>query len=297
MKRLFLLVALLPSLAWAGDNDDWGVWLNLNADKSLTRNLEVGLDGDLCTMDNCAKMDRWDVGAHLGYKAHKYLKLSAGYSFLHDCNPDNTSWSITGTHISDKTVETFTKDIIKEHWSSRHRFYAEASSSVKPCNWLKVSGRLRYQYTYTPAITVDHYGYGEKMEYSGKKFTGEYDANNAPIFTYDTYSSEVTRDGWDKQEKESLNRQVLRTRIMLELDKTDLAWTPFASVELHNNLASSMHFDKLRTAVGTNYKINEHNTVGLSYVYTLNRMDRLQYSGPRDRQNFHAISASYNLSF
>lgn len=30
MKRLFLLFALLPSLAWAGDNDDWGVWLGLS---------------------------------------------------------------------------------------------------------------------------------------------------------------------------------------------------------------------------------------------------------------------------
>lgn len=296
MKRLFLLVALLPSLAWAGDNDDWGVWLNLNADKSLTRNLEVGLDADLRTMANSGKMDRWDIGAHLGYKAHKYLNLSAGYSFLHDYNPEYMSWSICKSYLSDKTVETYTKDIIQKHWSSRHRFYAEASSSVKLCDWLKLSGRLRYQYTYTPAVTVDHYGYAEKTEHTGQKYMGN-DANNAPIYTYDTYSKEVTQDGWDKKEKESLNRQVLRTRIMLELDKTDLAWTPFASVELHNNLASSMHFDKLRTAVGTNYKINEHNTVGLSYVYTLNRMDRLQYSGPRDRQNFHAISASYNLSF
>lgn len=301
MKRLFLLFALLPSLAWAGDNDDWGTWLGLDVEKSLTHNLEVGLEGGLRTMDGSSKMDRWDVGASLGYKVCKYLKFNAGYSFLHDYNPENIKWTYGTMTYADADVprvDYYKKNITKEHWSSRHRFFAEASSSVKLLKLFRISGRLRYQYTYTPAITVDRYRYEERTEYT-QMFTGKFDDNNNPIFENVKEDPEVTRDGWDKKEKESKDRQVLRTRLKLELDKKHLAWSPFVSVEFHNNLASNMHFDKLRTAVGTGYKINKHNAVSLAYVHTLDRVDLAQTEGyPLYKtHNFHAISASYSLDF
>lgn len=292
MKRLFLLFALLPSLAWAGDNDDWGTWLGLGAKKSLPYNLEVGLEGNLRTMDGSGKMDRWDIGANLGYKAHKYLKLSAGYSFLHDNNLESEERSEHA--FIDMAI--YKRSLIEEHWSSRHRLFAEASSSVKLGNWMRLSGYLRYQYTYTPSISVDRYCYEEKTEYTQIP-TGEYDANNNPLYTYEKGTTVVTRDEWEKAETESRNRQVLRSRIMLELDKDELAWKPFASVQFHNNLASNLHFDKLRTAVGTSYRINEHNAVSLAYVYTLNRKDQSKGYYLYNVDHFHAISASYSLDF
>ncbi len=293
MRRLFLLLALLPTLAWAGDIDDFGTWLELGAEKALPRNMEIGLGAGLRTHSNSSLMDRWDVGASFGYKAHKYLKLSAGYNYIHDYNPDEKEWSESCQFNSDGTrVETFKMRIYKAHQSSRHRFYLDASSSVKLWKWLRISGRLRYQNTYSPAKTLERYRYEEKTEYT-QKFTGEFDSNGNPVFHYEKEDPEIKHDEWDLKEKESKTRQVLRSRIKLELDKKHLDWKPFVSMEFHNNVATGehMHFDKFRTAIGTDYKISKQHSVGLSYVFTL---DRMYDPFPN---NMHALSASYSFDF
>lgn len=267
MKRFLLLLALVPSLAWAGDQDDWGAWLELGTEKALPYNMEVGLEGGLRTMDGSSAMDRWDIGASLGYKAHKYLKLSAGYSFIMDNNKAKTSKEM---YDEDGVLESYRHT--PSFWSPRHRFYLDASTGMKFRKWLRVSARVRYQYTYKPESEVTR---------------TDYERND--MFTPDGI---VTT--WDEESKvktfTSENRQVLRTRLKLEVDKKHLDWKPFVSVEFHNNLAASMHFDKLRTCVGTGYKINKHNNVGIAYVMTLNRMEQ-------PSKNFHAISASYSIDF
>ena len=51
-----------------------------------------------------------------------------------------------------------------------------------------------------------------------------------------------------------------------------------------------MNLQKIRSAVGMDYKINKQNSVGLAYVLTLNRMEQ-----PHERM--HALSASYSYDF
>lgn len=254
MKRFFFLLALLPSLAWAGDKDDWGTWLELGAEKALPYNMEVGLEGELRTKDGCSVVDHWNMGANFSYKAHKYLKLSAGYTLLMDYSQEKAG----------------KKWLTPSYWGLRNRIWAEASSGYKFMKWLRVSGRLRYQFTHSTEKDIERY---ECEGTDGN--TGEY------IYDMD-YPETKHIPGED--------RQVLRSRIKLEVDKKHLAWSPFVSVEFHNNLVANMHFDKLRTAVGTGYKINKQNKVSLSYVHTLNRMKQ-------PFENFHALSVGYNYDF
>lgn len=255
-KTLLLILALLPATVWAGDNDDFGTWLELGAEKALPYNMEIGLEGGLRTKDGSSMMDRWDVGASFGYKAHKYLKLSAGYSVLMDYNAENAG----------------KKWLTPSHWKHRNRLCLEASSGYKFWKWLRVSARVRYQFTHRAGKHVDRYEC-EGMD----AVTGEY--------TYDMDYPETKYFDCE-------SRQVLRSRIKLEVDKKHLKWSPFVSAEFHNNLAlgEHMNFDKLRTNVGTGYKINKHNSVSLAYVMTLNRMEQ-----PNERM--HALSLGYSFDF
>lgn len=256
MRKFLLLLAFLPSMVWAGDHDDFGTWLELGAEKSLPYNMELGLEGGLRTRDNSSAMDRWNIGASFGYKPHKYLKLNAGYSLIMDYNTENVG----------------KKWLTPSYWGHRNRFYLDASSGYKFWKWLRVSGRVRYQYTYRPAQDIERYEFVGIDAESGKR---------------------IYEEDPDIKHKDFEDRQVLRSRIKFEVDKKHLDWSPFVSVEFHNNLASGqhMHFDKLRTAIGTEYKINKQNSVSLSYVYTLDRLDH-----PVDK-NMHAISAGYSFDF
>lgn len=240
-------------MVWAGDNDDFGAWIELGAEKKLPYSLEVGLSTELRTMDNCSSVDRWDIGAYVGYKVHKYLKLDAGYSFMMDYSARNAgkNW------------------LTPSYWSHRNRFYLEASSGYKLWKWLRVSGRVRYQYTYRPALDIERY-----------EFIGIDAQTNERVY----------EDDPDIKHKAFEDRQVLRNRIKLELDKKHVDWSPFVSVEFHNNLAAGMHFDKLRTSIGTGYKISRQHSVNAAYVLTHDRMEQTPF-------NSHAVSLGYNFDF
>lgn len=257
-KILFALLLLLPFpfTAQAGDNDDFGAWFDLGAKKSLPRNWSVGLESELRMADNSSMVDRVSVGANVDYRAHKYLKLSTGYSLLLDYNAENAG----------------KKWLTPHYWSHRNRFFVDATSSVKLWKWLRVSGRLRYQFTHRAAQHIERYEC-EGMDQN----TGQY--------VYDM-------DEADIKFKDCESRQVLRSRVKLEVDKKHLDWSPFVAVEFHNNVAvgEHMNFDKLRTSVGTSYKINKHNDVSLSYIMTLNRTEH-------PYQAFHAISVGYSYDF
>lgn len=255
-KLISLLLLFLPVCMWAGDNDDFGTWLELGAKKSLPRNWSVGLESELRTVDNSSMVDRVSVGANLDYRVHKYLKLSAGYAILFDYNTENAG----------------KKWLTPKYWAHRNRFFVDANSSVKLWKWLRVSGRLRYQFTHRAAQHIERY------ECEGM------DANTGQ-YVYDMDEANIKL-------KDCESRQVLRSRVKFEVDKKHLDWSPFVAVEFHNNVAvgEHMNFDKLRTSVGTSYKIDKRNDVSLSYVMTLDRTSH-------PYQALHALSVGYSYDF
>lgn len=253
---LILLFITVPLALWAGDDDDFSTWLELSAEKALPHNLSVGAEAELRTMDNSSTMDRWSIGTNIGYRAHKYLKFSAGYNFLEDYTPTKAG----------------KKWLTPKYWSHRNRFYVDARSSVKLWKWLRISGRLRYQFSHRAGQHIERY---ECEGMDGQ--TGQY--------IYDMSEADI-------KYKECASRQVLRSRIKWQVDKKRLDWSPFLSAEFHNNVAvgSHMNFDKLRTSIGTKYKLNKHNDLSLSYVMTLDRREH-------PYQRTHALCVGYSYDF
>lgn len=258
MKKILfsLLFFSFPFALWAGNEDDFGAWLELGATKSLPRNWDIGLEAELRTMDNCQTVDRLSLSPSLSYKANKYLKFSAGYALMFDYNKENAG----------------KKWLTPSYWSHRNRLYVDANSSVKLWKWLRISGRVRYQFTHRAGQHIDRY---------------ECEGLDATTGEYSYYMDEA-----DVKYKDCNSRQVLRSRIKFQLDKKRLDWSPFVSVEFHNNVAvgEHMNLDKLRTCVGTEYKINKHNDVSLSYVLTLDRMQH-------PYEAMHAVSIGYSYDF
>jgi len=285
IKALALSLLFLPATAWAGDEDDFGTWLELGVEKALPYNLEVGIDGELRTQDNSKRVDRWNIGPSVGYRVNKYLKFNVGYQFLNAYSPskrkehyrtnDDGSYKLDadGNPIWNGYKQT------TSYWTPKHRFMAEGTFSYKFWKCLRVSLRERYQFTQSceTSTATEKHRYELQMDGNGH-------------FTPDLSEE---KDGYPETEQETIegeSRQLLRSRLKLEYDKKRCDWKPFVSVELHNNLVTDLHLDKLRTCLGTSYKINKHNNISLGYVLTFDLTEQ-----PTERM--HAVSLGYSYDF
>lgn len=274
VKKILLTAALcLPALALPAQDDDYendfGTWWELGAKKELTKQWSVSVDGELRTSDMNKEVDRLGLGIGANYKVNKYLKVGAGYTLLGGHKLEKTKikeeYDILTGDLEERRVR-FTPG----YWNNRHRFYVDITPDIKLGKAWHLSLRERYQYTFTP---LGHH-------------------------TRDTRYYEMTGSGLELDREvlgeritdERVNKHVLRSRIKLEYDEKKMDWKPFVSVEAQNNLANHMHLRKLRTAVGTEYKISKHHSAGLAYVFT-----RSNEGG--DKELFHALNISYNFKF
>lgn len=273
-KLIICLLTIVPALSWAGDQDDFGTWLELGVQKSLPHNLSIGLEGELRTDNNSSQIDRLSMGIAMGYKVNKYFKLGASYNLM-------------GSYSAEKRKEHYKNDIeddehwngykiVDSYWTPKHRLNLEATATIKLWKWLRISARERYQYTHASSVDFDESKY---------RFTKIIDAAGQ--------TSYELRDGYPEIEQNSKlasDAQYIRSRIKLEVDKKRLAWSPFVSVEFHNSIDRSFHLHKLRTSLGTEYAISKQHTLGVAYILT-NEFDE----SPNERM--HAISASYKFDF
>ncbi len=283
MKRLPFILPLLflvPALSWAGDKDDFGIWMGVGAQKALPHNLSVGVDADLRTRDTSKKVDRIGIGVDLGYKLNKYVKFGVAYDFLESYKDEKATIKYKKDSDTIKNVK-----VTPSYWRPRHRFSLEVSPSVKLWQLLRVSVRERYQYTHQKEQTLTRYTYEYKATANGL------DEEGNPI-----EKEEWKIDGEPDQKKKSQkDMHVLRSRLKIEIDKKKLAWSPFVSVETQNyfkkielNDGGCSALRNVRTMAGTEYKINKHNSVGMAYVFT-------RYK--EDKERMHAISVEYNFKF
>lgn len=231
MKRICLLtMVMIPLLAWAGEEDDFGVWTEVGVEKLLPHDLTVGGDVEVRTQDNSTKMGRVSVGANVGYKVHKYLKVGAGYHFLEGYTPDNEG----------------KKYYTPGYWTPRHRVSFDLSSGVKLWRLVKLSVRERYQYTYRAEQDVTRY----ESYVDGEGNYGYY------------------ADEPETKTRKRTDVHLLRSRLKIEFSRKHWHWTPFVSVEAQNNLQNAMHLHKVRTAAGAEYQFTKQHTLSAAYVFT-----------------------------
>ena len=95
MRRILIVIALLPMMVHAQDSDavdyvsdDAGgrttaeVWTEVGVTKVLPYNLSLGLDVGFRTDDWFNDASRFDIGVSLSWKATKHWKFGVGYTFI-----------------------------------------------------------------------------------------------------------------------------------------------------------------------------------------------------------------------
>ena len=246
-------------LAAAAQSDDFGLDFTLEAQKKLSKNMNLSFEGELRTRDNTKAVDRWSAGLGLDYKAAKWLKLSAGYVFIYDNNEKISTFEATDDEVLDGDVNVGDPKKYAKYWSPRHRFNVSLTADKKLFGDFRFSLRERWQYTWRPEQTVS-----ERWSY----FDNAYDGKPK------TYNGRA--------------KSVLRSRLQVEYDKKGWDLTPYANVEFFN----AWSLQKTRFNVGLDWKISKQHSVGAFYRYqTVNGND------DDEEPNIHMIGLGYKFKF
>ena len=122
MKRcvLFLMI-LLPVMA-AAQRDDFGLDFSVEVEKKINKQWSLELEGELRTRNDAKTNDRWSAGVGLDYKISKWLKASAGYTFLYDNNERISYFQANDDEVIDGDVEIGDPKKCARYWAPRHRF-------------------------------------------------------------------------------------------------------------------------------------------------------------------------------
>ena len=260
MKKLLLVLFTIHCSLFtaSAQKDDFGLDFSVEAEKKINKQWSVSLEGELRTRNNAKTNDRWSIGLGVDYKVAKWLKASAGYTFLYDNNERTSYYEATDDDVLDGDAEVGDPKKCACYWGTRHRFNLSLTANQK---WgdFKFSLRERWQYTYRPEYTID-----ERWGYLNQAYDGK----------SHTYSGK--------------GKNVLRSRLQVEYDKKGLALTPYANVEFFN----AWNLQKTRYQAGLDWKVAKGHTVGLFYRYQSVRSD-----DDDNEPNRHVIGLSYGFKF
>lgn len=250
------LFALLP-LSASAQSDDFGLNLSLEAQKKLSKDWSASFEGELRTRNNTKTVDRWSFGLGIDYKVAKWLKASAGYTYLYDHN-QRTSYSDQYDVDDGDYDEVGLPKKYADYWGSRHRFNVSLTFDKKLFGDFRFSLRERWQYTYRPSQNVTRWSY----------------LNNA----YESTPHEYDGKG----------KNVLRSRLQIEYDKKGLAVTPYANVELFN----AWNIEKVRYHVGLDWKVAKKHSLGIFYRY-----QHVYGDDDDLEPNIHMLGLGYKFKF
>lgn len=269
MKRA-LLAAMLSTMPFVStyatgenDNDEFGVWTTFEIAQKANKRTKLAFDAEIRSVGGVSDMERVSIGANIDYKILKWLKASAGYSFI-------VSQSLAETKIKDLIDEEkgiYEYNVDAAYWTTRNRVYATLTGECK-IGRVELSLRERLQYTHTGSATTDETKY--RWEYT------DLIAGTGALLP------ETVRDF-----KEAKHNLSLRSRLSAKYDIPNCKITPFASVELYTKLNEWKGYDKLRYRAGAAYKINKKNSLSLYYLY--------QDVSDEDEPGGHAIGLEYSI--
>ena len=139
MKKTIIMLMILLPIGVRAQSDEFGTWTSVSLDKKLSKQFSLGTELELRTGNNLKNIDRWSAGISVDYRLAKWLKASAGYTYLYDYHPETHTYQDDG----DLNKRTMT------YFGSRHRLSVSLTAS-KDFGKLNVSLRERWQYTYRP---------------------------------------------------------------------------------------------------------------------------------------------------
>jgi len=264
MKRiffyLFALLCFIPSSLMAqdadvdgGKSDDLETNHTLGIEKKLTKQLNIALDAEYRTRDYYREFDRVSISPSVEYKFIKNLKLTLGGAYVYVNNDAKEKLRSDGSLKWQR----------QSYWAPRYRGYAAVTGDID-LGRFNIALRERYQLTYRSKYTAIRNYYTRDGEFN--------------------YSEDDIR--------ESQTNQVLRSRLLISYDIRHCAFSPFASVEITNDLVDDFSVAKLRYALGVDWKVNKHNIFEFGYMYQDVRCD-----DGEDDVNSHILSVGYKYKF
>lgn len=240
-------------------DDDFGFDLELEASKKINQKIKVAVMAEARTQEYIDFWDRFAVGADATYRIYKkktspwQVTANAGYQFIDRYKP---------AHLSSSG-----RNWITGYWSPRHRGFCSIKGSYEFYRHWTVSLRERYQYTY-----------------HAEKHVTRYYANRTKVEKNGTRNDDKIIGGF--------NRQMLRSRVEVGWSRNRSPWEPFVSVEVFNDVKYSFAQDQIRFSIGTDYKLNDYNVIGLSYRYK-----RAEDADSDDEEVGQLVKASYTFKF
>lgn len=192
-----VMLASIASTAVA--QSEAGLLLGIEAEKKISKQMDVSMEADFRTRNNFKTTDRWSASLGLDYKLTKWLKADIGYTFIYGNNR-----------------EKITTDYWRpSYWGMRHRLHASLTGSYKFAGNVRLSLRECWQYTYRPASNTERYYF---EDYGNDVWTG--------------------MDGWTPVGKvrKAKSKNQLRSRLRVDYDKKKATLQPYAAVELYNSM-------------------------------------------------------------
>lgn len=141
MRRSLLIIAAALAAVTAKAQTDLGLWTEAEAQWSVTKKLQAGMEAELRTANGLEEMGRWSLGANVDWAPAKWLAAGAGYSLQDTRHPAET---------------TKKGNVVDAYWQLRHRIFAQARFKTK-LSALRLSLRLRYQLTHKCGVSVAKY--------------------------------------------------------------------------------------------------------------------------------------------
>ena len=81
---LGILALTSHPLTASAQSDEFGVDFSLDVQKKFSKQWSIDLEAEYRDRNNLKTNDRWSIGLGLDYKVAKWLKASAGYTFIYD---------------------------------------------------------------------------------------------------------------------------------------------------------------------------------------------------------------------
>lgn len=273
-RKRILLAAL--SLFCAGSlmaQNDFGVWTSVSAEKAFSKKFSIDAGAELRLQDNATQPMRWDFGLGASYKVTKYLKLGAGYAFIHGRNLQEVK-----PHYKNDGVTVNGYNVDHGFWRNKHRLFFDVTGKVA---WGRFTFSLRERYLYT------HYNEAECLR-------DKYRTLVQPGYTGDTYiynGTEFMEYEQTTDSKKAKDKHALRSRLQVEYNIKGLPLNPYASYEVTNDLGDKLRYDKSRVCAGVEWKVTKKHILDVGYLFQ-SESDNDEGNG-----NIHAIKVGYTFKF
>lgn len=273
-RKRILLAAL--SLLCAGSlmaQNDFGVWTSVSAEKAFSKKFSIDAGAELRLQENATQPMRWDFGLGASYKVTKFLKLGAGYTFIHGRNLQEVKPRYKNDGV---TVNGYNVD--HGFWRNKHRLFFDVTGKAA---WGRFTFSLRERYLYT------HYNEAECLR-------DKYRTLVQPGYTGDTYiynGTEFMEYEQTTDSKKAKDKHALRSRLQVEYNIKGLPLNPYASYEVTNDLGDKLRYDKSRVCAGVEWKVTKKHILDVGYLFQ-SESDNDEGNG-----NIHAIKVGYTFKF